>query len=322
MNTETARTNPSVLVLAGGPDAERPISLASGKAVASALQDAGHSVEYIEIDRLTLEDLATMPGDVVFPVLHGVWGEGGTLQTVLKASGRPFVGSGPSTARLAMDKLATKIIAGSVNVRTPDAGVVAVDDPECCLPMPVVVKPVHEGSSVGLMMCDDDEAWRRAHTAVREDRTPGRVYMVEAMIRGRELTAGLVADDGGGFMDLPLVEIVSSTGVYDYEAKYTRGDTRYVVAPDLPEGITDAVRMAAENIARAIGLRHLGRVDFLLDQSNEPWLLEVNTMPGFTGTSLLPKAAGAVGLPMSSLVSRLVGYAAGEPEAAHSSARR
>lgn len=301
---------PSVLVLAGGPDLERPISLASGAAVAAALREAGHAVEYREIERLDGQALAGMPGDVVFPVLHGLWGEGGPLQTLLEDGGRPYVGCGPAAARLAMDKLATKLLAAGAGVPTLPAGVVVPGDPACCLPLPVVVKPVHEGSSIGLMMCRDVDAWDEAARIVGADRTPGRVYMAESLVTGRELAVGLVGDGGGGFLDLPLIEIVPSGGVYDYEAKYTRGDTRYVVGPDLPPGLARRVRDAAIAVARAVGLRHLGRVDFLVDADGGPWMLEVNTMPGFTATSLLPKAAAAAGRPMPELASGIVGLAA------------
>ena len=306
----TPNTKPSVVVLAGGPDSEREVSLESGRAVAEALREAGHHVDFIEVERIGTADIEAMPNGVIFPALHGVWGEGGGIQSELEKSGRAYVGCGPAAARLAMDKLATKIIAGNAGVRTPNAGVVTVNDPACCVPLPAVVKPVHEGSSVGLMMCDDEDGWQRAHKMVRADRTPGRIYMAESMIRGRELTVGLVENGNGGFHRFPLVEIIPSTGVYDYEAKYTRGDTRYIVNPELPAGMTENIRTAAESVARAIGLRHLGRVDFLLDSDNQFWLLEINTMPGFTATSLLPMAAASHGILLPELVSSLVGFAA------------
>jgi len=305
-------TLPSVLVLAGGPDAERDISLASGRAVAQALRDAGHPVDAREITTVDAEGLASMPGEVVFPVLHGVWGEGGPLQSMLVNGDRPFVGSGPLAARLAMDKIATKLVAGGLGVPTPEAFIVHPADAVSSLPLPLVVKPVHEGSSVGLSICTDEAEWAAAHARVVADRTPSRLYMAERMIRGRELTAGLVGDGASGFLDLPLVEIVSSSGVYDFEAKYTRGDTRYIVEPELPSGVEHAVRDAASKIARAIGVRHLGRVDFLLDTDSRFWLLEVNTLPGFTASSLLPKAAAARGLDLPRLASHLVTIAQSE----------
>ena len=186
--------------------------------------------------------------------------------------------------------------------------------------LPAVVKPVHEGSSVGLHLCADEDAWDAALGAIRADRTPGRVYMAEAMVRGRELTVGIVEDGQGGFLDLPLVEIVSSSGVYDYDAKYTRGDTRYIVGPDLDNGLREEIVLSARRVAEGVGVRHLSRVDFLLDGEGAPWLLEVNTMPGFTATSLLPKAAGAVGIALPDLVSRLVMLAARERDGANSPA--
>ena len=305
---------PSVLVLAGGPDAERAISLESGAAVARALREAGHAVEYREIDGLDGSALDAMPGDVVFPVLHGLWGEGGPLQSVLEAArertGRGYIGCGPSASRLAMDKLATKIAAGRAGVRTPLAGVVDPRDASCCVPLPVVVKPVHEGSSVGLMICRDLEAWVTARELVAADSQTARVYMAEVMVSGREVTVSLVEDGDGGFLDLPLVEIIASGGVYDYDAKYTRGDTRYVVEPGLPDGLADETREAAIRLARGIGVRDLSRVDFLIDGEGVAWLLELNTMPGFTASSLLPKAAAARGIGLPALVSRLVSLAA------------
>jgi D-alanine-D-alanine ligase len=130
--------------------------------------------------------------------------------------------------------------------------------------------------------------------------------MVERMIPGRELTVGLLAGESGQLGALPIVEVISSSGVYDYEAKYTRGDTRYVVDPELPAGLADALHTNALALAAAIGVRHLSRVDFMQDDAGRAWLLEVNTMPGFTPASLLPKAAAATGLDLPGLASRLV----------------
>lgn len=210
-----------------------------------------------------------------------------------------------------MDKLATKILAGGAGVRTPNAGVVNPADPVCCVPLPAVVKPVHEGSSVGLVMCRDAESWEEARAEVERECSPGRVYMAESLISGREVTASLVEDGDGGFLDLPLIEIVASDGVYDYDAKYTRGDTRYVVDPDVPGGLARTIRDSAARLSRGMGVRHLARVDFLIDRDSVAWMLEVNTMPGFTASSLLPKAAAARGIGLPDLASRLVSMVAG-----------
>lgn len=302
---------PSVLVLGGGPDAEREVSLKSAAGVAAGLREAGHPVHEATIGEATLEELAALPGEVIFPVLHGAWGEGGALQDLLEALGRPFVGCRAPAARLAMDKVATKLAAAGVGVATAPGAVLNRADRACPLPLPVVVKPVHEGSSVGLMMCHGEQDWDRAHGRVRSGEFGERVFLVESMIRGRELTVGVLGGEGD-LRALPMIEIAPASGVYDYEAKYARGDTRYLVGPDLPGGVAEEVSASALKVARAIGVRHLCRVDFLLDGSGRAWMLEVNTMPGFTATSLLPKAAAHAGVPMSGLVSRLVMMAKAE----------
>lgn len=303
---------PEVLVLAGGPDDERAVSLESAAAVAAALREAGAMVHEETIDRPTVGELAAMPGEVVFPVLHGAFGEGGPLQDVLVALGRPFVGSGPNAARLAMDKLATKLVAASLGIPTLRACVLSAHDAVLPMELPVVVKPVHEGSSVGLHLCRDAAAWAQAHAAVSRDigARPGRVYMVEPMVRGRELTVGVLGH-GSAISVLPIVEIAAPGGVYDYAAKYDRDDTRYVVDPELADSLATECRDAAVTLTRALGVRHLARVDFLVDREGAAWLLEVNTMPGFTGHSLLPMAARAIGIEMPALCAQLVRAAIG-----------
>lgn len=307
---------PSVLVLGGGPDAERPVSLQSAAAVADALGAAGAAVHAVTIERPTPEELGSMPGDVVFPVLHGAFGEGGPLQDLLESDGRPYVGCGPRAARMAMDKVATKLTAARIGITTPLAAVLNPADPVCPLPLPVVLKPVHEGSSVGLHLCTDADQWDIAWRAASDDvrRQPARSYMIEALTRGRELTVGLV-DKGAGLASLPLIEICAASGVYDYEAKYERDDTRYVLDPELPSGVADRCRAAAIALAREIGVRDLCRVDFLLDGEGTAWLLELNTMPGFTSHSLLPMAAGAAGMEMAELCAMLVSGAAARSDA-------
>ncbi len=314
-STPSSTALPSVLVLAGGPDAEHEVSLQSADGVAEALRVAGAEVHRVVIDRPTREDLAALPGEVVFPVLHGSFGEGGPLQDVLETLGRPFVGSRAHTARMAMDKLTTKLLAAQLGVATKPACVFNPSDGTCPLELPVVVKPVHDGSSVGLHLCADAEAWSRAHAAVARDITqhPGRAYMVESMVVGRELTVGIL-EEAAGYVALPMIEIVPCSGVYDYEAKYDRDDTRYVVNPDIAQPFLDRCQRAAVSLAEALGARHLCRVDFMLGTNNKSWLLEVNTMPGFTTHSLFPMAAAAYGLEMPALCAHLIQTAAGRVE--------
>jgi D-alanine-D-alanine ligase len=293
-----------VLVLGGGPDAEREVSLESSKGVAAALEQEGYRVRREVIDRIDASTLSALGADVIFPVLHGPWGEGGPMQDELLATGKPFVGCSPACARLAMDKMATKLAAARVGVPTLPAGVLNLTDDVPPFGLPAVVKPIHEGSSVGVHICKTRERWDEAMIAVSTDRArhPLRTYMVErAALGGSELTVGWL--DGTA---LPIVEIRASVEFYDYEAKYHRDDTQYIVAPDLPNGLTQRIQSYAFAVAKELGCRHLSRIDFMLDAQREPWLLEVNTLPGFTSHSLLPKAAAAVGINYSQLASRLV----------------
>mgnify|MGYP003700473027 CR=1 FL=1 len=295
----------TALVLGGGIGGERDVSIAGATAVADALAAHGQcSVEKRIIETVTRSQLASMPGDVIVPIVHGPWGEGGPLQEMLAADGRPFVGSGPRAARLAMDKIALKFFAQQLGVRTAVAAILDPEDGACPLSLPVILKPIREGSTVGLHVCRTPESWR---TARAESLRRGSPYMVEPLIAGRELTVAMLGERA-----LPVIEIAAPDGLYDYEAKYTRDDTSYVIDPELPDGVRERIQSDAVRIAREIGVRHLARVDFMLDQAGEPWLLELNTMPGFTDHSLVPMAARANQndpLDMPALCARLVDMA-------------
>ena len=310
----------TVAVLAGGPDAEREVSLVSARGVADALAlNARFRVQHREIGRLSQADLRAIPADVIFPVLHGPWGEGGPLQDLLERDGRAYVGCGPRAARLAMDKLATKLAAHRCRIPAAQGAAFNASDPGCPLEFPVVVKPVHEGSSVGVHFARDAGQWTNAHAAVLEDRAanPHRMYMVErAVLNARELTVGVLDGDA-----LPPIEIVPKNAFYDFHAKYQSDDTRYVVNPDLPMGVARTVQDRARVLCQELGVRHLARVDFLLDATGEAWLLEANTLPGFTGHSLFPMAAAdraaGPGLDMTALTTRLVELALRDQSARH-----
>jgi D-alanine-D-alanine ligase len=304
-----------VTVLGGGPDAERAVSLESSRALADALAGSARFEPTLRvIDRLTPDEVRALPGEVLVPVLHGPWGEGGPLQALLELDGRPFVGCRASAARLAMDKMATKQAALRAGVATLPAGVLNPADDAPPLPTPLVLKPVHEGSSVGVHIVKDPREWPAALAAVRADRSahPDRVYMVESAALGaRELTVSVL--DGEA---LAPIEIIPAAEFYDYQAKYHRDDTRYVCDPDLPAGVGALVRDWAGRVSREVGVRHLCRVDFLLDRDGRPWMLEVNTMPGFTSHSLFPMAARHAGLSFTALAERLVDAALRDAEGA------
>ncbi|HLO41390.1 MAG TPA: D-alanine--D-alanine ligase [Phycisphaerales bacterium] len=302
----------SALVLGGGPDAEREVSLISSRAVADALESGGIAVTYEVIDTISASELARLGGDVVVPILHGPFGEGGQLQDVLERDGRPYIGCGPIAARQAMDKIATKLAAARIGVPTAPAAIFNPADSVSSIELPVVLKPVHEGSSVGVHLCHTRAAWAEALPIVREDKRiyPDRTYMIERLIAGTEITVGVLDPAGTDACALPPIEIRPAVEFYDYEAKYNRDDTQYIVDPPLPGTVKDDIQRYALALARELGVRHLCRVDFLLDHEGRPWLLEVNTMPGFTGHSLLPMAANHIGLDMPRLTATLMSWAA------------
>ena len=283
------------IVLKGGPDAEREVSIKSGAQVAAALTRANVDVQEITIDRLQIEDLRALAGDVIFPVLHGPWGEGGPLQDILEQDGRPYVGCGPVAARLAMDKTETKKVVARAGVPTPDSCELQIDCP-ITIKLPCVIKPSNDGSSVDLKICRTPEELAAARQQLESQRPR---LLAEEFITGREFTVGIL----NGKV-LPLIEIQAQGGVYDYQAKYLRNDTRYILDPDVPQQLKDAMNRHALKCWHELGLRDVARVDFMADERG-PWFLEVNTMPGFTDHSLVPKAAKHAGISMEMLVLEL-----------------
>ena len=288
-----------VLVLGGGPDLEREVSLKSAAGVAEALRAAGH--ETIERDILP-KDLSALDEacDVIFPVLHGRWGEGGPLQKKLEACGKPFVGWGSAAATLAMNKAETKRVAEKIGIETPESVVVTPGEtPE--MEPPVVVKPVDDGSSMGVTICEDDMAVSIALENLLSERGEA---LVERFIEGREMTVGILDD-----ATLPVIEIVPHNDFYDYEAKYDRNDTEYRFEIDADPALLLKIQTHALGLHYKLGGRHLSRVDFIVDEAGHDWLLEINTLPGFTSHSLLPQAARQTGLEMDALCDRLVSLA-------------
>jgi D-alanine-D-alanine ligase len=281
----------------GGPDPEHEVSLASGRQVAMALRaDSGFNVSEHVIDRPGEEELSKLGADVVFPVLHGPFGEGGPLQKSLEATGIPFVGSDSKASALGMDKCETKRRCFQLQIPTLD-WVELQPGASCTIPFPLVVKPVDEGSSIGVRICRNESELREARLEL--EATHGRL-MAERFASGRELTVGIVSEH-----ILPLMEIVPKTECYDYEAKYERDDTDYLFKPTLPAGMKEECRRHALALWHAIGARDVARIDFMLD-GTDCWVLEINTMPGFTEHSLVPKAAENDGMDMTTLCGSLV----------------
>lgn len=296
----------TLLVLAGGPDAEREVSLMSSRAIADAVAASGrYGVNYQVIDRPGAAQLKAMKGEIIWPALHGPFGEGGPMQDLLEADGRPYVGCGPMAARLAMDKVASKCFAALAGLNVQPTCILKPDEPGLPMALPLVLKPIFEGSTIGLFICRSETEWRAAHASACKS---GKPYMIEPFVKGEELTLGLIdrGVPGTSLKALPWIHIVPAAGLYDYEAKYTRDDTEYRIDPELPLEVKEKTARQVEALSKAMGIRHLCRADFILDDENRAWFLEINTMPGFTGHSLVPKAAREIGLDMPKLCAHLV----------------
>jgi D-alanine-D-alanine ligase len=289
-----------VTVLRGGPSAERPVSLVSGAAVAEACRRLGYQVVEADISPTDLSAL-DQDADVVFPVLHGIFGEDGQLQAILESRGLSYVGSDAAASRLAMDKDATKRIWQNANLPTAAWATVGSYSELAQIPdlvPPVVVKPATEGSSIGVCLCETTESLHDAVTRLAQHH--GQL-LVEKRLVGPELTIGVLGD-----RVLPIIQIKPSEGFYDYQAKYERDDTAYLLAPEIDPQTYRTVQEIAVQAFHAVVCRDFGRVDVIVDDATGPQLLEINTIPGFTPHSLLPKAATHAGIGFDQLVEQLV----------------
>ena len=288
------------MVLCGGVGSERDISLVSGQSIADALK--GHfDVELICLEEAQLP--ASVKGDrsVVFPALHGEFGEDGSLQALLEDAGIQYCGSDATASRLCMAKDKTKLLAQDLGIKTPKG--IAFDGVDTPLADAVInelgpsliIKPTDQGSSVGLHFAEHRSALGAVLSRIRSGR-----WLIEERIRGRELTVGIL-----GGKALGVVEILSASGVYDYKAKYTKGATEYRYPADLEAEVELQVKQCAERLFDACGCRDFARVDFLLE-AGQVFFLEINTLPGLTATSLLPKSAECNGLDFETLALELV----------------
>lgn len=302
-----------VLVLAGGISHERDVSLRSGRRVADSLAEHGISVELRDPDASLLGYLRDSRPDVVWPALHGASGEDGALRGLLDIIGVPFVGARSDAARLAWDKPTAKTLAARAGVSTPrsitlprdafrelgaNSILVEIADE---LPGSVVVKPARGGSAQGVSIVDDRDELPRAMV---DAYTYCDVALIEQKIVGTEITVGII-DSGDGPVALPAVEIEPLSGVYSFEARYNAGETRFYVPARINQEIADRAAEAALTVHRTLGLRHLSRVDFLVDGTGVPWFLEANVLPGLTETSLLPQALEAAGHDLGMVYSAL-----------------
>lgn len=288
-----------VTVLYGGPSAEREVSLVSGKAVIEGLKSAGHEVFGSDVSPTDLSGL-DHAADVIFPVLHGQFGESGELQEILEQRKLAFVGSGSKASRLGMDKIKTKQAWEESGLPTPPWRRLDSANPKALeqVGAPCVVKAISSGSSIDVFVCKTTDEARAACDKVMAHHDAA---LIEKFIQGPELTVGLLEEK-----PLAPIRIVPKRGFFDYEAKYKAADTEHRFDTGLPPNVVEHCRELARKANEVVGARDLARIDIMLDEQNRPYLLEINTLPGFTPKSLLPEAAKHAGIEFGSLVDRLV----------------
>ena len=300
MAGRSSRTAPKVVVLLGGPSAEREVSLSSGAECAKALRQAGYEVIEIDAGRDLPARLAEAAPDVVFNALHGRWGEDGCVQGILEWLGIPYTHSGVLASALAMDKTRSKQVYRDAGLPVVDSIIVPTElaRREHPLPPPYVVKPNSEGSSVGIYIVREG-----ANGPAQIGQQMPLEVMVETYVPGRELTVAVLGDRALGVTD------IVTDGWYDYDAKYKTGGSRHVIPAEIPEEITAACLDYALRAHHALGCQGLSRTDFRWDEARGLaglYLLETNTQPGMTPTSLAPEQAAAVGMDFPALCSWLV----------------
>ncbi|MBR0056576.1 MAG: D-alanine--D-alanine ligase [Kiritimatiellae bacterium] len=290
-----------VAVLMGGVSSEREVSLRSGECIARGLEEAGCDVSRVVLDAESVAGLIPGGTEAVFIALHGGYGENGGVQRDLDAMGLKYTGPGAAASALAMDKWATKRVFNARGISTPRGTLANVGDaPPRDLAFPLVVKPRSDGSSVGLTCPCGEGEWG---AALEKAAALGEGVLVEEYIPGKEWTVGLI-----GGRPLPVIEIAPKGGVYDYGSKYTKGATTYTPLDETP--LTRECQAVAVRAFEAIGARGLARVDFRVTPSGRCLALEVNTVPGFTETSLVPKAAAKAGMSFSETCLAILSLAA------------
>ena len=291
----------TVAVLGGGPGSEREVSLASARAVMDALEGEVGSVHLVDVHD---SDFSLPAGtDIVFNVIHGTYGEDGELQAELESRGIAYTGAREASSRLAFDKVKSKEVFVRENVKTPLGE--ALSEPyekPGNIQFPCVVKPPSEGSSVGVHIVQDAVEW---DPAVEDAGHYGSSILVEDYIKGKELTVGIVGDQV-----LPVIHIEPRSGFYDMKNKYPwlleDGGTDYHCPADLTQGVTGEVQALAWKAHCSLGVEIYSRVDLLLNDKNQPYVLELNTIPGMTESSLLPKAAREAGVTFSALCLKII----------------
>src|SRR4051794_3897009 len=303
-----------LVVLRGGHSMERDVSMITGRRVAHALERLGHEVNALDIEEDTTEKLMRIDPDAAFVCLHGIGGEDGTVQALLETLGIPYTGSGPLSSIRSMDKDYAKRAMFAAGVPTPpfrtflrkamhEMGAAAALEPAAdAIGYPLIVKPARQGSGLGLTKVEEPEALLEAvYEAFGYD---GKI-LLERWVTGTEMTAPILEPAGSEPRVLDLVEVRPRGGSYDFEAKYTPGATDFAIPAEIPADAAARAEETALNAYRTLGCSGFGRIDMVLE-GDTPWVLDANTIPGFTETSTLPLAAEAAGISFEDLVETIL----------------
>ncbi|HET9097197.1 MAG TPA: D-alanine--D-alanine ligase [Candidatus Baltobacteraceae bacterium] len=296
-----------IAVVMGGTSAEREISIRTGSGVMRALHELGYEAQSMDYNARFFDAIRELNPDVVFIALHGPGGEDGQIQGILDYLGIPYTGSGVEACALAMDKHLTKKLCAAEGL--PTAAWDLFDLSGGTLPLlpgsldlPLVVKPRFEGSAIGVNIVRTHEQWTQAMIEMAQRYAE---VLAEEFIGGREFTCGVFGEEA-----LPVVEIVPNRDeFYTYEAKYSAGGSTHIVPARIDDDLAARLQMLALSVHRLIGLRDYSRTDFIVSKEGRPYILEINTLPGLTPTSIFPDACGAIGISYEAVVDRLVGYA-------------
>jgi D-alanine-D-alanine ligase len=286
-----------VAVLMGGLSSEREISLKSGQAVLAGLGRRGYRAVPIDVDRSLYEQLRKERIEVAFVALHGRWGEDGVVQGLLEMMAIPYTGSGVLASALAMDKCLCKVLMESLAIPTPAYKISSSRD-DCSFPLPFVIKPAREGSSVGISIVRMES---EKEAAVETAFAYGHKVLIEKYIEGREITVGIVNGSA-----LPIVEVRPRSGVYDFTSKYTKGMTEYVVPAEIAPDVERGAKEEALELWRRFDLAGCARIDMIVDHGSVPQVIDINTSPGMTETSLVPKAWEHLGKTFDELVEEIL----------------
>ncbi|MBS3969558.1 MAG: D-alanine--D-alanine ligase, partial [Clostridia bacterium] len=291
------------------------ISLKTGKAVANALVNLGHNVKSIDTKDEFIEDLRAFHPDLVFIALHGPLGEDGAMQGLLEILGYPYTGCDVLASSLAMNKIYTKRILKEAQIPTPRFSVIRernylmnpIKTEDLLLKdlnLPLVIKAPNQGSTIGIYFAKQRSD---LNIMILEAFKFEKEILIEEFIHGREVTVAIMGNEE--LQILPIIEIVSHTGVYDYTAKYTKGMSDHIIPARLSKSVSNMINILAEKSYRSLGCRGFARVDFIVENDINPYVLEVNTIPGMTETSLFPDAALSAGISFDELINRFIQYA-------------